>query len=204
MAHFRWLLWGAAPPAKTEHGVVLLVYGLCAWLFSVAFLQVAFFGLVRWFGAFVGPAGLIASTFMFIQLQRRLFLGFCGGEVTKMMVKRFWRTAAWAAIIGGACLLPLPDRTSGTFQVRPVHRVELRAPVTGFLKMVAFDEGDQVSAGALVARFEIPDLASQIARKTAEIRESEADLRRLEAGSRPEELAEQREKITRAEIARYR
>jgi multidrug efflux pump subunit AcrA (membrane-fusion protein) len=128
-----------------------------------------------------------------------LFVGFSGGEVTKMIVKRFWRTAAWAAIIGGACLVPLPDRTSGTFQVRPVQRVELRAPVTGFLKMVAFDEGDQVSTGALVARFEIPDLSSQIARKSAEIQECEANLRRLEAGSRPEELAEQREKIKRAE-----
>jgi putative peptide zinc metalloprotease protein len=199
MAHFRWLLWGAARPAPIERGGALLVYGLCAWLFSVTFLQIAFFGLVRWFGSFVGTAGLIAGTVVFIQLQRRLFNGFCGGEVRQMIVKRFWRTAVWAAVIAGVCFLPVPDRTSGTFQVRPVRRVELRAPVTGFLKTVAFDEGDQILAGALVARFEIPDLASQIARKTAEIRESEADLRRLEAGPRPEELAEQREKVKRAE-----
>jgi hypothetical protein len=199
MAHFRWLLWGAARPAAIEQGGTLLAYGFCAWVFSVAFLQVAFFGLVRWFGGLVGPAGLIASTFVFIQLQRRLFIGFCGGEVTKMIVKRFWRAAIWVALIAGVCCLPLPDRTTGTFQVRPVHRVEVRAPVTGFLKTVIYDEGDQVSAGAQVARFEIPDLASQIARKTAEIRESEANLRRLEAGPRPEELAEQREKVKRAE-----
>jgi putative peptide zinc metalloprotease protein len=199
MANFRWLLWGAARPAKIEHGPALLAYGLCAWSFSVAFLQVAFFGLLRWFGGLVGPAGLIAGSIVFIQLQRRLFVGFSGGEVTKMFVKRFWRTVAWVAIIGGVCFVPLPDRTSGTFQVRPVRRVELRAPVTGFLRMVVFDEGDQVSTGALVASFEIPDLASQIARKIAEIHESEADLRRLEAGPRPEELTEQREKVKRAE-----
>jgi HlyD family secretion protein len=199
MAHFRWLLWGAARPATIEQGNTLLAYGFCAWIFSVAFLQVAFFGLVRWFGGLVGPAGLIASTFVFIELQRRLFIGFCGGEVTKMIVKRFWRAAIWVALIAGVCCLPLPDRTTGTFQVRPVHRVEVRASVTGFLKTVIYDEGDQVSAGAQVARFEIPDLASQIARKTAEIRESEANLRRLEAGPRPEELAEQREKVKRAE-----
>src|SRR6185369_2934049 len=163
------------------------------------FLQVAFFGLIQWFGAMIGPAGLIVGAIVFIQLQRRLFIGFCGGEVAKMVRKRFWRTAVWAAIIIGLCFVPVPDRTKGTFQLRPVKRVELRAPVTGFLRNVAFDEGDQVSADALVARFEIPDLASQIARKTAEIRESEANLRRLEAGPRPEELAEQRAKVTRAE-----
>src|SRR5207302_10065434 len=102
-------------------------------------------------------------------------------------------------IVGGLGCFPMPDRTAGTFQVRPIHRAELRAPVTGFLRNVEFDEGDQVSAGAVVARFEIPDLFSQIARKEAEIRESEANWRRPEAGSRPEEVTEQRERVKRAE-----
>src|SRR5262249_39635750 len=65
-------------------------------------------------------------------------------------------------------------------------------------KAVCCDEGDRVSAGALVARLEVPDLASRVTQKRAEVRESEARLRLLEAGPRYEEVAEQRLRVERA------
>jgi HlyD family secretion protein len=95
-------------------------------------------------------------------------------------------------------LMPMEDRASGPFQVRPAARAEVRAPLAGFLRAVPCDEGDRVSAGAVVARLEVPDLASRLAQKQAEVREAQARLRRLEAGTRYEELNEQRRRVERA------
>jgi multidrug efflux pump subunit AcrA (membrane-fusion protein) len=83
--------------------------------------------------------------------------------------------------------------------VRAVTRAELRAPVAGFLREVYSDEGDVVSPGSPVVRLEIPDLSSKRVQKQAELREAEAKLRLLEAGPRPEEIAEQRRRVERAE-----
>jgi multidrug efflux pump subunit AcrA (membrane-fusion protein) len=91
----------------------------------------------------------------------------------------------------------MEDRAGGPFQLRPAIRGELRAPVAGFLKEVHFDEGDRVSPGAVVARLEIPDLASRIAQKRAEVGEAQAKLKLLEIGPRPEEMAVQRERVER-------
>lgn len=96
-------------------------------------------------------------------------------------------------------LVEVEDRASGPFHVRPAVRAELRAEVAGFLREVHFDEGDRVSPAAVVARLEVPDLASRIAQKQAEIREAEAKLRLLEIGPRPEEVAEQESRVERME-----
>ena len=55
-----------------------------------------------------------------------------------------------------------------------------------------------MTAGASVARLEVPDLDSQLAQKRAAVREAAARLRLLEAGARPEEITEQRGRVQRA------
>ena len=70
--------------------------------------------------------------------------------------------------------------------------------MAGFLREVYCDEGDRVSPGAPVARLEVPDLASRLAQKRAEVREAQARLRLLEVGPRPEEVVEQRRRVERA------
>jgi putative peptide zinc metalloprotease protein len=83
------------------------------------------------------------------------------------------------------------------FQVRPATRAEIRAPVAGFLQAVHFVEGERVSEGTLVARLDVPNLASRLAQKQAQVRETQAKLRLLEIGPRPEEVAEQRLRVSR-------
>jgi putative peptide zinc metalloprotease protein len=111
-------------------------------------------------------------------------------------------------VLGGLAavltLVDINDRAGGEFIVRPTIRTEMRAPVAGFLKELYFDEGDQVSAGAIVARLEIPDLDSRLAQKQAEVNESLARLRVLEIGSRPEEVEEQVQRVGRAKAWRDR
>src|SRR5947208_11320711 len=90
----------------------------------------------------------------------------------------------------------------GNFKVRPTERAEVRAPVSGFLKVVYGDEGSVISSGAPIAILHIPDLASKLAQKQAERNEARAKLRLLEAGPRAEELREQRAKVERAQAWR--
>src|SRR5262249_28408511 len=133
---------------------------------------------------------------------RSLFRGFAAGEVSTMIRQRRGRTVGWVVALGslvaGLFLLRIEDRAGGAFQVRPVTRAGLRAPVAGFLREVCCDEGDRVSPGSPVARLEVPDLASRLAQKQAEVREAQARLRLLEAGPRSEEVAEQHLRVARA------
>ncbi|MEN8205737.1 MAG: HlyD family efflux transporter periplasmic adaptor subunit [Pseudomonadota bacterium] len=134
----------------------------------------------------------------------------CGAQIAeeeKSMPGMYFKKASLikAAIIGSIAVLlvvPMEDTITGTFQLRPVMRSELRAPVAGFLDAVLYEEGERVEAGTVVARLRIPDLLTAMAAKRAEIEEVDARLRLLESGTRPERLVEQRKGLQLAETMR--
>jgi putative peptide zinc metalloprotease protein len=200
--HLRRLLWGAPRPAREPRGRLLLVYGVTSWLFSMAFLALMLWGFYRFLASWSQPAGLVLVATLGGFLLPGMFRGLGGGEVWKMILFRRKRTVLWLLALGGLAaslvFVEVEDRASGPFQLRPAARAELRAPVAGFLRVVYFDEGDRVPAGAVVAWLEIPDLESRLAQSKAAIRESQAKLRLLEVGPRPEELREQRYRVERA------
>jgi multidrug efflux pump subunit AcrA (membrane-fusion protein) len=202
----RWLLWGAARPERDPRGRFLLLYGLVSWLYALGFLTVSLVILSQLLGARLGLLGLALVGLLALLSLRGLFHGVTAGEVQNMIRLRHKRTVVWVLLLGGTpaalFLIPMQDRASGPFQVRPAVRAELRAPVAGFLKEVCCDEGDPVLPGALVARLDVPDLAGRIAQKHSEVREAQARLRLLEVGPRYEELNEQRRRVERAEAWR--
>jgi multidrug efflux pump subunit AcrA (membrane-fusion protein) len=206
LRHLRSLLWGAPRPAAEPRGRFLLGYGLVSWLYSVTLVAVSLAVCVQLGGTGWGLLGFGVAAVLGVLSLPGLFQGFAAGEVTQMLATRHKRTAGWLLGVGAVPALlygvPVEDRVSGSFQVRPATRVELRAPVAGFLHEVHGDEGDRVYAGAAVARLEIPDLASRLAQKRAEGHEIQARLRLLEAGPRPEEVAEQRRRVERAQAWR--
>src|SRR5262249_34969171 len=136
----------------------------------------------------------------------RMFHGFAGGGGRKMILKRRKWTVAWLLAAGGVAAAlffgSMEGRVGGPFEGTPATRAEGRAPRAGFLREVFYDEGERVYPGALVARLEVPDLDSQLAQKRAAVREAAARLRLLEAGPRPEEVAEQRGRVQRAQAWR--
>jgi multidrug efflux pump subunit AcrA (membrane-fusion protein) len=173
-----------------------------SWVYSLAFLALSLAFLNRTLGARLGLPGLALGLVLGFLSVRGLLHGLTAGEVRTMILFRRRRAVAWAALLVGVpaalFLIPVEDRASGPFLVRPVVRAELRAPVAGFLQSVCYDEGDRVSPGTVVAQLEVPDLASRLSQKQAELREAGARLRLLEAGTRYEELAEQRQRVDRA------
>jgi multidrug efflux pump subunit AcrA (membrane-fusion protein) len=198
----RRLLWGAPKPAAEPRSRMLLGYGLLSWLYSVIFLAVMLGVLVQFCGREWGWAGVLGVVLLGFVSTWGMFHGIADGEVHKMITTRRKRTVLWllglgclAAVLG---LVEIDDRASGSFHLRPATRAELRAPVAGFLKAVYCDEGERVSPGVLVARLEVPDLASRLAQKQAESAEVQARLRLLEIGPRYEEVAEQRQRVQRS------
>lgn len=201
-AHLRCLLWGAPRPEASNRGRVLLVFGLACWMFTAFYIGLLFYAVYHIILAKVGLAGMGLLVLLGWMVLPNLFGGLFAGEVSKMFKLRWKRKVAW--VVGLACVAaallfyPMEDTVTGSFKTRPTVHAEIRAPVTGFLKTIHSDEGCHVSAGAILAYFEIPDLASKLAQKTAEEKEVQAKLKLLLAGARPEELNEQRHKVERA------
>jgi multidrug efflux pump subunit AcrA (membrane-fusion protein) len=206
MARLRRLLWGAAPPAADPRGRMLLTYGLLSLAYSLLVLAVGLFALARFGGHALGVAGLAAVGLLSVLSLRSLFAGISRGEVTQMLRTRRGRSTVWVTGLSAAGLalsvVTIRDRASGPFHFRPAARVEVRAPVAGFVREVHADEGSALQAGSVLAVLEVPDLASRTEQKRAEVREGRARLRLLEAGSRPEEVAQQRRRVERATDSR--
>jgi putative peptide zinc metalloprotease protein len=202
MAHVRWLLWGARRPEAEPRGGFLLTYAFLSLLFSLGMMSMMLFGAVKFAGTrwgwIVTPALLVFLGWGF----RNLFRGVSAGEAFKMIQYRQKRLILGTLIpvvaLGSLCCLEVEDREGGSFVLRGAAHVEVRAPLAGFLRELAVDEGEQIREGELVARLEIPDLASRISQKRAEVREAQARLQLLLAGARSEQLYEQQQKVQRA------
>jgi len=199
MEYVRWLLWGAPWPAAIKDGRALLIYGVISWTFTVCFLNLMFFSIAKMLQSALGLAGVLAGAAVFIKIAKRYFQGSLGEDFKMMFQYRMKRAYFWGAAAIALLIVPMYDRAGGPFQVRPVVRWEVRAPVAGFLREVRVDEGQPVASHGVLARIEVPELESQISRKELEILEAEANLRRLQAGPRAEEIAEQRERVKRSE-----
>jgi multidrug resistance efflux pump/ABC-type multidrug transport system fused ATPase/permease subunit len=89
--------------------------------------------------------------------------------------------------------IPIHDRAAGSFQLHSSNRSEVRAPASGFLRAIKYDEGSVIKAGTLIARLEVHDLTSQIARKRSEIEEAEAVLHSIGSNEHLKHLQKQRD-----------
>lgn len=61
----------------------------------------------------------------------------------------------------------------------PWQRVELRARVSGYVKSIAVDLGDTVTAGQLLAEIEVPELQADLIRQRAVVAAAEIEVKRL-------------------------
>jgi multidrug efflux pump subunit AcrA (membrane-fusion protein) len=198
-----WLLWGAPQPIRIPHGKFITGYGFFSWAFIILFLGAMIPGLLRLPRDFTGAFGFALSLLIIPLMCLVAFNGILTKEVVTMIKTRKLRRTLWLiALAGIACALaivPFSDRATGTFQVRPRTRVEIRALEAGFLRKIGVDEGANVEPGAIVAQIDIPDLEMTLRKKQAELKETQARLTMLEAGPRREEIDEQRQRVMRYE-----
>ena len=201
-AKLRRVLWGAPKADREPRGRFLLGFGIASWVYSICFLGLMLFAMSRYFGAKLGPLGFAAMAVFGLFTMRTMFQGLLNGEVFTMIRSRFIRTTCWLLVLGTVaavlCFVKIEDRVGGTLEVRSALRAELRAPVAGFLQEIHYDQGDHVSPGTPVVRLNIPDLASRLAQKQAEISEAQSALQLLKAGTRPAERDAQRNRVQTA------
>jgi putative peptide zinc metalloprotease protein len=202
----QWLLWGGPRPRPDPRGELLLAFGLASWLFSLLFLGGVIWGFLGPLRTYLGSSGVVGGLLLGGWMMLGLVHGFSGGQATQMVHTRRGRTLAWLglAAAGAAALLliKIEDRYGGEFQLYPIARAEIRAPVAGFIANVTADQGTTVSPGQELVRVEVPDLACRLAQKRAEMAEAEAALAQLKAGTRPEELAELEARVEHSRIWR--
>jgi multidrug efflux pump subunit AcrA (membrane-fusion protein) len=201
-SRLRWLLWGARRPAGERHASLLTGFGVATWMYAFLLLSWLTVAVTRHVNARWGVAAAAGVAVVGLALLKGQFTGISKGEVTAMLKTRAWRTAAWATGLCGVAValltVPVTRQASGAFQLRSPVRVELRAPVAGFVQTVNVDEGQYLSEGTVLAKLEVVDLSSRIAQKRAELEEAAAKLRLLEVGPRREQLLEERRRVERA------
>lgn len=86
-------------------------------------------------------------------------------------------------------------RVSGNIEVTDA---EVSFKISGRVDKRLVDEGELVREGDVVALLDSSDLASEVEIRRAELQMAQADLSELEAGSRPEEIAEAEAKLAAA------
>jgi HlyD family secretion protein len=82
-----------------------------------------------------------------------------------------------------------------------IREVELAFRVTGRLQMMRFDEGDDVEAGQVVAALDAKPYRDALAAADARVEQARANVAKLEAGSRPQEVERARSAVREAEAA---
>jgi HlyD family secretion protein len=78
-------------------------------------------------------------------------------------------------------------------------QVDVSPKITGRIGELLVRDGQPVEAGQLLARLDDAELAAEASRAEAALRAAEAQLRDLEAGARPQEIAEARAQVARAQ-----
>ena len=206
-ALWKWLLLGAKRPQPEPNGRLLAAFGFLSWIFSFVVAALVAVGLIRLAAPYLGPLVWVLVAAAVLCLSHSVWKSLASAEVEMLAWLSSRRLVAWSLLILALGLalryVEVEDRVGGPCEIRPTIRSELRAVEAGFLAEILVQEGDQVSCGQIIARLEIPDLESRTKQKRLEAEEVAAKLQLLEAGTRPEEITEQRQRVARASEWRH-
>lgn len=120
--------------------------------------------------------------------------------------RRWFSIIAAAAIVAGGVLF-WQLRGSGHHDALrlygnvDIREVELAFRQPGRVATMAFEEGDSVAAGAVMARLDATPYREKLAAADAELAVAQAGLEKLQRGNRPQEIAQARERVRQAEAA---
>ena len=204
-------LLGPKPEAAPRERRIFLLYGVTAWVVSLAFL--VYGGLVL--GKFLIDEGQQLAFLSFLGLLlfrvRRKVSKLSGGapmnpdtpaprrRPPRLVRPRF----LWLAAAGGAFAvlfgIRLELRVSGPVSVLPEHNADVRAEIDGVIEEILVDEGRRVARGDLIARLSDREYRSELNKTEAEIRQVRARLDLLTAGPTPKEVEVARRVVASAQ-----
>jgi HlyD family secretion protein len=110
------------------------------------------------------------------------------------------RTGLAAALLAiAACGPSQPDNTLRVSGHVEATEVQVSSEVAGRIVDLRLEEGDRVDRGALIAQLDTSDTELQIERTRAERAAADAQLRLLQAGSRPEDVRQAEAQVAAAD-----
>lgn len=188
------------PPRK-----LLLAYlaAIAAYIVAVIVLIVAYPG--RWLENLWGGTGvalfLLVMGYAIWQQTQRMRSGRGRIHPYELNVSNPSRVT-WLviALIVMLALFPYTYEPGGRFEVLPIDRADVRALVSGDVREVLVQEGQQMKAGQPVLRLGNEQQRSQVASSEARIKELEADMSLVKAGARNEEIEVAKQRVTTAKI----
>jgi multidrug resistance efflux pump len=128
-----------------------------------------------------------------------------GPEPKKKPRRSHRRELRWGALVAAGLavlfFVHLQLRIAGPFTVLPEENADVRAAVEGIVEEIRVKEGDQVKAGAVIARLADQDVRAELLKTEAQVREATANLRKLQAGTTAESIAVARAAVSKAEDA---
>lgn len=140
---------------------------------------------------------------LFRKPLRRVFSPVTSGMRSLSGMTRVPNPIKWLLILAGLItalvLIHMPLKVSGPFTVLPQHNADVRAESEGIIQEIYVNEGDDVKAGALIARLSDRDYNAELRKTQADIEAKEAELRLLESGAKPEEIEMVKNQITKAQ-----
>ncbi len=119
----------------------------------------------------------------------------------RMSRLRSWSLAAALAalVVTAGCGNDGPVTSARVSGFVEADDVQIAAEVGGRVVELNFDEGDRVEAGQVLVRLDTRDTELALTRARAERAQAEAQLRLLQAGSRPEEIRQAGAQVAAAE-----
>lgn len=185
---------------------IFLSYGFLAWTYSWGFLALIawnFFGFVteRYRGWGCAVFTILLAQVLHTPLKRAFAPAGAQSRTwdVKKWAKRGLRFAVLTGVVAALYFTRTDLRIAGAFYVLPVHNCDVRAEVEGIIQHIYVDEGQAVQKGDLIAQLSDRDWRAESTKTTAQIRETEARLRLLQAGPRPEEMDLARTVLTKTQ-----
>lgn len=118
-----------------------------------------------------------------------------------------WRNAS-AAVVVQTMRVRVPEGAvnesdlvalQATGYITAAHKIELASKVIGRVAWVGVEMGDKVAKGQVLVRLEDDEYRARVAEQQGTLDNARARLAELEAGSRPEEVADARAQVEQAE-----
>ncbi len=191
---------GASADTRREKRLYL-GYGLLAWTYS--FLLLGWIALR--FGGFLvdryqGTGFIFFASVFLVPARNRIRAAIGGfGHLMSAFRRKLPFILFFAAVMAVLFMGRMELKVSGEFTILPVWNADIRAEVDGIIHEIYVDQGDRVDRGQTIVTLCDRDYSTELKKVIAERQEGEANLTKLKAGARREEIDVVRKEEERAQ-----
>ena len=192
---------GTSQEATTKEKRIYITYGVLAWTYSfllLGFIALKFAGFLV--DRYQGIGFILFASIFFVAFRnhiRRAFVGFA--HMMTASRKRLPWIVSFIAILVILFFVRIELKVSGEFTILPIQNADVRAEVEGVIQEIYVDQGDQVEQGGLIAILCDRDYSTDFQKVGAELYEKGANLNKLKAGPREEEIELARNEVEKVQ-----